>query len=180
MRRVRRALWTALALGFLGVSWFWERLRPPIRWVVDRIPLEGLKRAVAAFMDRLPPYPTLIIFLIPVIALEPGKLVAVWLFARGQWLLGAATYVATDVLRLGIVSFLFKTSQDKLLSIPWFARLHAWFLWAHEWAHAQVAPMKMAIRAALREAGMFDGRGAAWRKVVAIWRYARRGGFRGA
>ena len=72
MRRFRRALWTTLALAFLGVSWFWERLRPPIRWVIDRIPLEGLKRAVAAFMDRLPPYPTLVIFLIPVIALEPG------------------------------------------------------------------------------------------------------------
>ena len=95
-------------------------------------------------------------------------------------MLGAATYVATDVLRLGIVSFLFKTSQDKLLSIPWFARLYAWFLWAHEWAHAQVAPLRAAVRAAVREAGLLDGRGATWRKVAAIWRYARRGGFKGA
>ena len=178
--RIRRMAWTALALAFLGFSWLWERLRPPVQWVVDRIPLEGLKAAVARFIDRLPPYPTLLIFLVPLILLEPGKLVALWLFAKGQWFAGVLTYVGTDVLRLGLVSFLFKISRDKLLSIAWFARLYEWFVWAHEWAHRQVAPLKAAARAALAEAGLLGARGGVWRKATALWRHARRGGFRNA
>jgi hypothetical protein len=180
MRRFKRALWTTLALIFLGVSWLWEQLRPPIRWVIDRIPLEAVKRAIARFMERLPPYPTLIIFLVPLIALEPAKIVALWLFAKGQWLLGVATYIGTDVLRLGLVSFLFNMNKDKLLSIGWFKTLYEWFTWAHEWAHNQVAPLKAAIRQALEEAGLLGGRGAILRKLAAIWRFARKGGFKDA
>lgn len=177
MHRFKRTLWTILALTFLGVSWLWERLHPLVRWIIDQIPLEGVKRAVARFMDRLPPYPTLIIFLVPLVALEPGKILAVWLFARGQWLAGVAVYVATDVIRLGLVSFLFNTCRDKLLSIAWFARLYALFVHAHEWAHAQVAPLKAAIRKALEDAGLLHNRASLWRKVAALWGYARRGGF---
>ena len=180
MRRFKRTLWTILALAFLGLSWLWEKLHPLIHWVIDRIPLEALKRAVARFMERLPPYPTLIVFLIPLIALEPMKIVALWLFAKGQWLPGVATYIGTDVLRLGLVSFLFNTNKDKLLSIPWFLRLYEWFTYVHEWARAQVAPLKAAIRQALLEAGLLGGRGGIVRKIAAIWRFARRGGFKDA
>ncbi len=180
MRRFRRALWTVLALAFLGLSWLWETLHPLVRRIIDLIPLETVKRAVARFMERLPPYPTLMIFLVPLIALEPLKLFALWLFAKGEWLLGLTTYVGTDVLRLGLVSFLFNTNKDKLLSIAWFRRLYLWFTWVHQWAHAQVAPLKAAIRQALLEAGLLGGRGAILRKVAAIWRFARRGGFKDA
>jgi hypothetical protein len=180
MRRLKRSVWTTLALIFLGVSWLWDQLRPPIHWIIDRIPLEALKRAIERFMARLPPYPTLIIFLIPVIALEPMKIVALWLFAKGQWFLGITTYVGTDVLRLGLVSFLFEINKEKLLSIPWFRKLYGWFTWAHEWAHNQVAPLKEALHQALREAGLLGGKGAIFRKIAAIWRYARRGGFKDA
>jgi hypothetical protein len=177
MRRVKHWLWTALALAFLAASWFWDILTPLIQGVVDLIPLEGLKRAVANFMARLPPYPTLIVFLVPLVVLEPGKLVAFWLFAHRQWMLGVATYVGTDVAKLAVVSFLFKTNRDKLLSIAWFAWVYERIMAAEHWARAQIEPLKAAIRAALEEAGLLKTRGAAWRKVVALWRHARRGGF---
>lgn len=178
MQRFKRLFWTALALAFLGVSWLWEVLHPVIRRLVDWIPLEGLKRRVAAFMDQLGPYPTLAVFLVPLIALEPGKFIAVWLFAKGQWLAGGVTYIVTDILKLGFVAFIFKTSREKLLSIGWFARMHGWFVFAHDWAHAQVAPWKAAIRKALQEAGLLTGKGRVWSKVLALWRHARKGGFR--
>ncbi len=177
MRRLKRWLWTAVALAFLATSWFWDILHPLVRWIIDLIPLEGLKRVVADFMARLPPYPTLIVFLIPLIILEPGKLVAFWLFAKKQWLLGVVTYVGTDVSKLAVVSFLFKTNRDKLLSIAWFAWLYEWIVWAERWSHAQIEPLKAAIRVALVEAGLNKTRGGTWRKLVALWRHARNGGF---
>ncbi len=180
MHRFKRGILISLALAFLGVSWLWEQLHPVVRWIIDRIPLESLKQAVVRFMDRLSPYPTLCVFLAPLVVVEPLKILAVWLLAKGQWALGVFTYLGTDILRLGLVSFLFKTCQDKLLSIPWFRRLYEWFVAAHEWAHAQVAPIRAALRRALAEAGLTGGRAGLWRKVAAVWRYARRRGARNA
>jgi len=180
MPRFKRLLWTLLALAFLGLSWLWEALHPPIRWVINQIPLEGLKRAVAVYIERLPPYPTLLIFLVPLIGLEPGKLLAFWLMAKGQWLLGIALYLGIDVLKLGLVSFLFKTNKDKLLSIGWFNWLYGWFVRVHAWARAQVEPLKAAAHKALVDAGLSGKSGALGRKLAALWRHARRGGFRNA
>ena len=180
MKRLKRILWTLLALAFLATSWFWDKIAQPIRWLVAHIPLERLKAAVARWLDRLPPYPTLLVFLIPVIALEPGKIIALWLLAKHQWLAGIATYAVTDLLRLGLVAFLFKTCREKLLSIGWFATLYGWFLRAHEWAHAQVDPVKAAIRRALADAGLAGHPGDFRRKVAALWAHARSGGFSAA
>jgi hypothetical protein len=180
MRRLKRFAWLSLAISFLAVSWLWDTLRRPIEWVIARVPLDGLKRGVARFMDRLPAYPTLIVFLVPVIALEPMKIVALWLFAHRQLLVGVCVYVGTDLLRVGVVSFLFNTSRDKLLSIRWFAWLYDLFERAHHWAREQIAPLRQAVHRALVEAGLISARGRTWRKVVAVWRFARRGGFRGA
>ena len=177
MNRLKRILWTLLALAFLATSWFWDFVARPVRWLVAHIPLERLKDAVARWLDRLAPYPTLFVFLVPLIALEPGKIVALWLFAKQQWLAGLATYAVTDLLRLGLVAFLFKTCREKLLSIGWFATLYGWFMRVHEWAHAQVEPVKAAIRRALAEAGLTGHSGELGRKVAALWAHARKGGF---
>ncbi len=180
MPRFKRMFWTLLALAFLGVSWVWDSLRPPIQWVIDRIPLEGLKRAVASFLSKLSPYPTLAFFLIPILALEPFKLVAIWSASHRQWLLAVAIYFGTDVLRLGLVSFLFDVSQEKLLSIGWFRRLYEIFRSAHSWAREQVEPFKFAALQALRDAGLAGKHGALGRKILVLWRHARRGGFKDA
>jgi hypothetical protein len=179
MPSFKRFFRTLIALIFLAIFWIWDRLHPIIRWIIDYIPLAGLKRAVARFMEQLSPYPTLLIFLIPLIAVEPGKIFALWLIAKGQWLLGVATYIFVDVLRLGLLSFLFNTSRDKLLSIDWFRRLYLIFVRAHDWARAQIAPLKEAIAKVLRDAGFVRDRGSLWRGVVILWRHARKGGFRG-
>jgi hypothetical protein len=166
-------LQTILAVLFLSLSWLWDRLAVPVRWIFERIPLEGLKRAVIRFMDRLPPYPTLFVFLIPIVILEPMKIVALWLFARHQFLLGLATYIGADVVRLALVAFLFKACRDKLLSIGWFAWCYTWFVWGHEWAHRQVAPVVAAVRAWLQRAGLIGGERGMWTRVRALWRYCR-------
>ncbi len=178
--RLKRILWVALAAAILGVSWLWDVLRRPIEWAIDRLPLQRIKAAFARALDRLPPYPTLIAFLIPVLAVEPLKLVALWLLAKRHIVFGVLLYGGCEVLRLSLVSFFFSVSRDKLLSIPWFHRLYDLVMRAHDWAHAQVAPLRAAARRALAEAGLIGGHGVFWRKATALWRHARRGGFRGA
>lgn len=125
MRGLKRIIWTAVALLFLAVSWLWDTLAPLIQWIVDRIPLEDVKAWVIRFMERLPPYPTLLVFLIPIVVIEPFKLLSVWLLARGQFLSGLALFIIAEVLRFGLVAFLFKTCSEKLLSIGWCTALPA-------------------------------------------------------
>jgi hypothetical protein len=175
VRRLKRILWTLLAVCFLAASWLWDTLAPLIRAFVDLIPLERVKRAIIAFMDRLAPYPTLAVFLIPVVASEPIKLGSFWLFAQKQWLAGSAAFLFAEILRFGLAAFLFKACKEKLLSIPWFRRLHDLFARAHVWAHEQVDPLKAKIRAALIESGLIGGRGPLLRRLRALWRIARRG-----
>ncbi len=180
MKRVRYYLWVTLALIFLGVSWMWDGLREIVAWFVQILPLERVKQAVARFVQRLPAYPTLAIFLVPLVLLEPMKILALWFLAKKQWWAGVSTYVATDLLRLALVSFLFEACKEKLLSIGWFNWLYVRFVAAHEWANEKVAPIKAAIRQALADAGLLGTRGKFLRKLRALWRHARVGGFRGA
>ena len=90
MHRFRRVLWTLVALIFLGLSWLWDHLHPIITFLIRLIPLEGVKEAVRRFMEHLPPYPTLVVFLIPAIVHELMKVGAFFLFHRHQWLAGVA------------------------------------------------------------------------------------------
>lgn len=175
MRRLKRILWTTVAVCFLAVSWLWDTLAPLIRAFLDLIPLERVKRAIISFVEGLRPYPTLAVFLIPLIACEPVKIGSLWLFAQKQWFAGLATYVFAEVLRFGLVAFLFNACKDKLLSIGWFAKLYELFVRVHAWAHEQVDPIRKAIRDALVEAGLIGGHGSIWRRLVALWRIARRG-----
>ena len=177
MKPLKRILWTLLALAFLGASWFWDFVARPVHWLVAQIPLERLKAAVARWLEGLAPYPTLFVFLVPLIALEPGKIAALWLIAKHHWLAGAATYALTDLLRLGLIAFIFQACRDKLLSIGWFAVLYGWTVRAHEWAHAQVEPVKAALRRAQADAGPPGRSGGLRRKVAALWAHARKGGF---
>jgi hypothetical protein len=175
MARLKRIAWTFVAVCFLAVSWLWDTLAPLIRAIIDVIPLERTKQAIIRFVDGLSPYPTLVVFLVPLVACEPVKIVALWLFAQKQWLAGLLTYVGAELLRFGLVAFLFSACKDKLLSIGWFRKLYEWFQRVHEWAHAEVDPVRRAIRAALVEAGLIGGSGPILRRLKALWRIARRG-----
>jgi len=174
MRRLRHILWIITALIFLGLSWLWDHLHPIITFIIRLIPLEGLKEAVRRFMDRLAPYPTLIVFLIPAVVHELMRVAAIWLFHKHLWISGILMYVAADIIGIALVAFLFETCKPKLLSIPWFAKLYGWFEAAHRWAHAQVAPLKAYIHQALVEAGLAGGHASVWAKLVALWKYTRR------
>jgi hypothetical protein len=76
---------------------------------------------LAGWLESLGPYPTLILFLVPLAVLEPVKPVGVYLIGSGRIVSGVLVLVVGEVLKITLVERLFHLSRDKLLSIPAFA-----------------------------------------------------------
>jgi hypothetical protein len=147
MRRLLRPLWILLALLFLLEAWLWDHLAPGVRWLVERIAWRQLRERIAALIERLPPYPTLLVFLIPVVLLLPIKFVGLWMLARGYWLGAMATLAAAKVVSMGVTAFIFDLTRPKLLQLLWFSRLYERVLTWLAWAHALIDPVKAEVRA---------------------------------
>src|SRR5437763_921754 len=102
MRRLLRPLLILLALVFLFEAWLWTHLAPVVGWIVARIPLRAIKSAIAAWIERLRPAATLVVFVVPVLLLLPLKFLGLWMLAHGYWL-GALTVLAfAKVVSLGV------------------------------------------------------------------------------
>ena len=93
---------------FIGIA------RPISNWLANRTILNDIR----VWIVSLRPYPTLALFIVPFILLEPVKPIAVYLIGTGSVLLGAAVLVIGEILKLVLVERLFDMSRDKLLSIP--------------------------------------------------------------
>jgi hypothetical protein len=93
-------------------------VKPAVAWLARLKPVRRVEAAVA----RLPPYPTLALFLIPMAVIWPIKLYALYLIGLGHVTYGALAFVAAKVVGIGLAERLFALSRDKLLSIGWFAK----------------------------------------------------------
>ncbi|MCC6918347.1 MAG: hypothetical protein IT548_04045 [Alphaproteobacteria bacterium] len=147
MRAVSRVFWTSLAVLFLIEAWLWRHTEPLVAAVVRAIPLASIKAAIAAGVNRLPPFVVLFVFAIPVALLVPFKLAALWLLAEGHLLLGAGVFVLAKLVGVAVAAFLFETCKPKLMQMAWFGRFYAWFVRVWTWAHGLVDPIKARIRA---------------------------------
>ncbi len=141
-RRLLRPLLILLALLFLFEAWLWSHLAPIVAWIVARIPLREIKARVAGWIEHLPPYATLLVFLIPVVVLFPLKLIGLWMLAHGSWFGAMTTLAIAKVISTGLTAFIFDLTRDKLLQLAWFRRLYEWVLWLLAKAHALVDPIK--------------------------------------
>ncbi|MGB9365113.1 MAG: hypothetical protein WCE79_03775 [Xanthobacteraceae bacterium] len=150
MRRVFRPFLVLLALIFLVEAWLWEHLRPLVGWVVDLVAWNRLKARLAAVIERLPPYPTLLIFVIPPIILFPFKLLGLWMLAHGSWLGATTVLVLAKLVGTGVAAFIFDVTRPKLLQIGWFRRLYERILVWLEKARALIDPIKLRIKRAMR------------------------------
>jgi hypothetical protein len=105
-------------------------------FVVDAVFL-SLVRPLAARLARLPvflrivnglrtlgPYPTLALFIVPIIIFEPIKPVAAYLAATGHVTLGLLLVIVGEIVKVTVLERLFHVSRDKLMSIPAFARTY--------------------------------------------------------
>jgi hypothetical protein len=91
--------------------------RPVADWLAERQIFSGLKTWIVS----LSPYPTLALFALPVILLEPAKPYAAYLVATGHLIIGLTVFAVGEILRLVIIERIFSVSCQKLLSIPSFA-----------------------------------------------------------
>jgi hypothetical protein len=150
MRRVLRPFLVLLALIFLVEAWLWEHLRPLVAFLVDLIAWNRLKARLTAAIERLPPYPTLLIFLIPPIVLFPFKLLGLWMLAHGSWLGATTVLVLAKLVGTGVAAFIFDLTRPKLLQLPWFRWIYEHVLVLLDKAHALIDPIKLRIKRAMR------------------------------
>jgi len=150
MRKLLRPLLVLLAIVFLIEAWLWEHLAPIVGWVVARLPLATVKTKIAATVERLPPYPTLLVFLVPILLLLPLKFVGLWLLAHHHWIGALALMGLAKLIGLGITAFIFDLTRPKLLQLPWFRWLYERVLLWLAWAHELVDPIKRRIKLWLR------------------------------
>ncbi|MBI3434367.1 MAG: hypothetical protein HY056_04705 [Proteobacteria bacterium] len=146
MRPLSRAFWLIVALGFLFEAWLWDHLEPLAAWLVDRLAWRTLKARVAAWVVHLPPYPTLLVFLVPVALLFPLKLLGVWMLANGSWVGAMTILIFAKLVGMGFTALIFDVTRDKLLRIGWFRLVYERVMAWRNWAHAIVDPIRRANR----------------------------------
>jgi hypothetical protein len=149
-RRPWKPFWVLVALVFLFYAWLWDHLRPIVAAIVNVIPWQRLKAQLAQLVDRLPPWASLIVFVVPLIVLFPLKLIEVWLFVHKQWIGAIMTLVLAKLVGLGVTAFVFDVTRAKLLQIGWFRAMYDTVMAWREWAHALVDPIRQRARVYLR------------------------------
>src|SRR5579871_5208401 len=112
-RRLSKALWVLIALAFLFEAWLWDHLRPVVAAIVNVIPWHRLKTQLARLVDRLPPWASLIVFVIPLIVLFPLKLIEVWFFVHQDWVGAVVTLILAKLVGLGVTAFVFDVTRAK-------------------------------------------------------------------
>jgi hypothetical protein len=102
---------------------------PLSKWIAAHWVFERIHRWVLS----LRPYPTLLLFILPLVILEPVKPVAAYLAATGHAVLGLTVLAIGEILKLILVERLFSISRNKLLSIPAFAWAYGKYSAAKAW-----------------------------------------------
>jgi hypothetical protein len=146
MRRWLRPLWVILALLFLLEAWLWDHLQPLVARIVNLIPWDVFKARLARLTERLPPWATLLIFIIPFIAMLPLKFLEIYFLATRNWLGAAGVILFVKLVGLGITAFIFDVTRDKLLQMAWFKGMYEWILDLRECAHNITEPVRDRMR----------------------------------
>ncbi|OYO30430.1 hypothetical protein [Janthinobacterium sp. PC23-8] len=126
--RFRRWLFAPLvylaAIFLLIEEWLWATGARAMRLVAQFPPLHALE----AWIQRLPPYWALAVFVLPAVLLFPVKLLALLAIARGHAFSGIGVIVAAKLGGAAAVARLYTLTLPTLLTLPWFARWHGRFM----------------------------------------------------
>ena len=136
MNRILKPVTYMLAAAYFLVDAVFIAVAKPVSdWVAKHLVVRKLR----AWIRSLRPYPSLALFSVPVIILEPVKPVAAYLAATGQIMSGVLTLIIGELLKLVLVERLFSLTRDKLMKIPAFAWAYARFQRAIAWLEATEA-----------------------------------------
>ena len=136
MNRILKPVAYVLAAAYFLVDAVFAAIAKPISdWIGRHLVLRKLR----VWIRSLRPYPSLALFSVPVIVLEPVKPVAAYLAATGQIVSSAVTLIVGELLKLVLIERLFSLTRDKLMKIPAFARAYARYRQAKAWLEATEA-----------------------------------------
>jgi hypothetical protein len=119
-KALKPAVITVAVLYFLIDALFFSLIKPLGTWLSKF----RIFARVGNWIRSLGPYPTLALFVIPFIVLEPIKPVGLYLIATGRVIDGTLVISVGEVLKITIVERLFQVGRDKLMTIPAFARCY--------------------------------------------------------
>lgn len=125
-RILKALLFSAVALFLLFEEWGWEPLAAVFA-ALGRLPVwRQLERLVV----RLPPWAALLAFGVPVLALIPIKLLAVYLLGQGHLATGVGLILLAKLGGTALAARLFQLTQPALMQIQWFAKIYVpWKIW---------------------------------------------------
>jgi hypothetical protein len=120
----------AIAILYFVMDAIFATIAIPLsKWIATHWVFERIHRWVLS----LRPYPTLLLFILPLVILEPVKPAAAYLAATGHAILGLTILAIGEILKLIMVERLFSVSHNKLLSIPAFAWAYGKYSAAKTW-----------------------------------------------
>src|SRR5258708_12718679 len=107
-----------LATVYFVVDGVFSHVTQPITvWLAKK----KLFERVRLWVTSLGPYPSLALFAVPLIILEPAKPLSAYLIGTGHFFAGAVTFITAEVLKLTFVHRLFHLNRNKLPPFPPFA-----------------------------------------------------------
>ena len=122
-KTLRGLLLAPVALFLLFEEWGWAPLAAAFA-ALGRLPVwRRLERLIA----DLPPWAALLVFGVPVLALIPIKLLALYLIGEGQIGLGIGLVLLAKLAGTAIAARLFQLTQPALMQLAWFARSYTAF-----------------------------------------------------
>ena len=70
--------------------------------------------------------------MLPLLLVEPLKLVALLVAGKGHWLTGTGMIVGAYAASILLVERLFRVVKPKLMMMEWFAKGWMWFVWLRD------------------------------------------------
>lgn len=98
-------------------------LARPLRWLWALQPIRRLQVWIA----RQPAFTVLLLLVVPLVVLEPLKVLGLIWLATGRWLAGMAALVFAYGVSLVLIERIFDAGLPALLRWGWFSRLYGWF-----------------------------------------------------
>jgi hypothetical protein len=146
---LERAFFILATIYFVVDGVFSYVTQPVSAWLAKKKPFERAR----IWVSSLRPYPSLALFAVPVILLEPAKPLAGYLIGTGHFFARAVTFITAEVLKLTFVERLFQLNRRKLLSIPAFAWGYRY--WRHMMDVLESMEIWKASRKLAHETGQF-------------------------
>ncbi len=126
VRFFRRLFFFLFAALLVFEEWGWE----PLAALFARLARLPIWASLERWIMRLSPKAALLVFGVPVLTLLPVKLLALYLFGRGQTALGLVLLLSAKIGGTAIMARLFQLTQPALMQLRWFAWFYPrWKAW---------------------------------------------------